>query len=184
MIKMQRPNPADIDIISTGGHFEKRKSQDGALVYEPASNSFVEDMLAEVLGPAAAIKTAFLKDSSTFTDEDRRLICEQVEHCPMPRVVVLHGTSTLDETARFLFQMNLQKTIVLTGTTRRMDERPSEAFFNLGAAIGLVQAMPYGVYGVMNGRIIPPMSLRKDPVTGRYDTASGEHLSYTPTRQS
>ena len=173
----KKPDPADIEIIATGGNFEKRfEVADEAALYTDATGSQSEKMLAEALGPTAAIQTVFLKDSSKMSDEDRRTICEAARLSPLPRIVILHGTSTLDVTTRFLFQMNLKKTIVLTGTTANFEDRPSEAYFNLGTAIGLVQALPFGVYPVMNGRILRPMSLRKDSNTGRFDTASGEHL--------
>lgn len=180
---MKRPAPSDIDIIVTGGHFERRRNAAGAEFYETNGKSQTEALIMEALGPTPAVRTVFLKDSSSLTQEDRQTICEAAELTPSSRIVIVHGTSTLDETARFLFGMQLQKTIILTGTTAEFSKRPAEAFFNLGSAISLAQALPFGVYGAMNGRIIPPMSLRKDADTGRFDTASGEHLTYTADRR-
>lgn len=175
----KRAAPQDIDIIVTGGYFERRGGDDGVGSYFDLDATHTKGLLNQALGPTAAFNTVFLKDSSTFTHDDRQVICDAVKRSPLPRVVIIHGTTTLDLTARYLFQMGLNKAIVLTGTTASFARRPGEAFFNLGAAIGLVQALPFGVYGVMNGRIIPPMSLRKDPETGRFDVASGEHLLNT-----
>lgn len=178
----KRPQPADIDVIATGGHIEQRRNHSGLESYFASETSRIETLLVEALGPNASVKTLFLKNSSNLTADDRDAIFEAVEFTPSSRVVIIHGTTTLDETARFLFSKQLEKTIVLTGTTREFQERPAEAFFNLGAAISLVQALPFGVYGALNGRIIPPMSLRKDPNTGRFDTASGEYLTYSEDR--
>jgi len=172
----KRAQPPDIEIIATGGFFEKRKAQNGIAQYPNVNESCVNQSLSKALGPPVLVTTLFLKDSSSITDDDRQLISEKVILSPLPRIIIVHGTSTLDVTTRFLYQFGLKKTIVLTGTTSGFEDRPEEGFFNLGAAIGLVQALPHGVYGVMNGRIIPPMSLRKDEQSGRFDIASGEHL--------
>ncbi|NQY15279.1 MAG: asparaginase [Henriciella sp.] len=175
-VMFKRPQPPDIEIIATGGFFEKRNLKDGVAHYPNVNESYINKSLSKALGPPVLVTTLFLKDSSNITDDDRRLISEKVILSPLPRIIIVHGTSTLDVTTRFLFNFGLKKTIVLTGTTSGFDDRPEEGLFNLGAAIGLVQALPHGVYGVMNGRIIPPMSLRKDAQSGRFDTASGEHL--------
>lgn len=179
----KRQEPADIDIIATGGNFENQRSNNGIPAGKGAAISQIEELIVQALGPAAAIRTLFLKNSSGLTQNDRSAISEAVEFAPSSRVVIVHGTSTMDETARFLCSKHLSKTIVLTGTTVGFLTRPAEAFFNLGAAISLVQALPFGVYAAMNGRIIPPMSLRKDSETGRFDIASGEYLVYLRDRR-
>ena len=173
-----RPSPADIELIATGGHFEARTAESGPDRYLATQHSRAQELLSAALGPDVAIKTLPLKDSSSMTDEDRSTILEAVQKSPLPRIVIIHGTTTLDTTARYLHRLAHGKTIVLTGTTAILEQNPVEAHFNLGAAIGLVQALPTGVYGVMNGRIIPAMNLRKDERSGRFDIASGEYLLF------
>lgn len=179
----RRPAPADIEIIATGGNFEKRTASDGSLFYDLGNTSQLEHLLQSADAPNAVINTLFLKDSSSFTDLDRQNICTAVAMSPLPRVIVIHGTSTLAETARAIYQLSLEKTVIISGTSQSVELNLAQSFFNLGAAVSLVQALPPGVYGCMNGRIIHPMSLRKDPETGRFDTASGEHLRYTKSPQ-
>ena len=61
------------------------------------------------------------------------------------------------------------KTIVLTGAMIPYTFGSSDGFFNLGCALAFVQALPAGVYVVMNGRYFQADKVRKDTVTGKFE---------------
>jgi L-asparaginase len=72
-------------------------------------------------------------------------------------------------TARYLDSLQLGKTVVLTGAMRPATVRGSDAGFNLGGAVAAAQVLGTGVWGVMNGRVIPASALEKNTGTGRFD---------------
>jgi L-asparaginase len=54
------------------------------------------------------------------------------------------------------------KTIVLTGSMQPARFRVTDAAFNIGSAIALVQSLPPGVYLAMNGQVFDPAQTRKN----------------------
>ena len=58
---------------------------------------------------------------------------------------------------------------MLTGALSPARFRGSDAEFNIGCAIGAVQALPEGVYLTMNGRIWDPLKVRKNVDANRFE---------------
>jgi L-asparaginase len=63
-----------------------------------------------------------------------------------------HGTDTMTTTAKFLASKISDKTIVLTGAMIPIRFGSSDGLLNLGSALAFVQALPIGIYIVMDGR--------------------------------
>lgn len=93
------------------------------------------------------------KDSLDMTDDDRLVIRNGIESLTEERVVILHGTDTIRETAEFLSTLT-NKTIVLTGAMTPERFRESDADFNVGMAIGAAQCLPAGVYIALYGEVV------------------------------
>ena len=72
------------------------------------------------------------------------------------------------ETAKELQGIN-GKTIVLTGALNPARFRDSDAVFNIGCAVGAVQALSEGVYIAMNGAVWDPMKVRKNRESNRFE---------------
>ena len=97
-----------------------------------------------------------------MTDADRLLLLDAVRDAPETHIVITHGTDTMIETARLLLQVTGKK-IVLTGAMQPANFRNSDAIFNVGMAIGVVQALQAdGVWLAMSGRLFDPRRVRKD----------------------
>ncbi len=111
------------------------------------------------------------KDSLYVTDEERRELRERVAADPRRHVLVTHGTDTMAETAEALADV-ADKVIVLTGAMSPARFAASDATFNVGCAVGAVQSLPPGVYIVMNGRVFPAGSVRKNRQAGRFEPLS------------
>lgn len=94
------------------------------------------------------------KDSLDLTDSDRKKIFNFCNKTKAEKIVITHGTDTINLTAKMLANIP-NKTIVLTGSSRPERFSDSDADFNLGGAVASVQALPYGVYVVMSGRVYP-----------------------------
>ena len=116
------------------------------------------------------VKTLMMIDSLEMTKEDRQIIAHNCRRTSAENIIITHGTDTLVETAQYLENENLEKTIVLTGAmVPYAFGTSSDGFFNLGSALAFVQALPVGVYVVMNGRYFGAGEVRKNVKTGYFE---------------
>jgi L-asparaginase len=63
------------------------------------------------------------------------------------------------------------KTIVLTGSMQPARFRNTDAVFNVGFALGVVQVLPPGVYLAINGRVFDAAHVRKNRERQRFEEA-------------
>jgi L-asparaginase len=85
-------------------------------------------------------------------------------------VVITHGTDTMVQTARALYDARLtDKTIVMTGAMIPYAFGSSDGLFNLGSALSFVQVLQPGVYVAMNGQIFSWDCVRKNTETGCFE---------------
>jgi len=157
-----------IKIFVTGGTFDKEYNElDGTLFFK---DTHLPEMLR--LGRCRVsvdVRTLMLIDSLEMTEIDRRSI---VEHCSRARedkIVITHGTDTMEITAKVLGPAIKDKTVVLTGAMVPYKFGSSDGLFNLGSALAFVQALPHGVYVAMNGRYFPWDNVKKNKKTGEFE---------------
>lgn len=98
-----------------------------------------------------SIESILQKDSLDVTDEDRALIVAYCQKLTGDKVIITHGTDTICQTAEALEAGNIKKTIVLTGAMIPTKMVNSDAHFNLGLAVALVQREKPGIYIALNG---------------------------------
>jgi L-asparaginase len=157
-----------IRIFVTGGTFDKEYNElEGSLFFK---DTHVPEMLS--LGRCRlepAVRTLMMIDSLEMTDADRLAILEQCRKSREERIVITHGTDTMEQTARVLGKAGLAKTIILTGAMVPYKFGSSDGLFNLGSALAFVQTLPHGVYVVMNGRHFPWDDCRKNRKTGVFE---------------
>ncbi len=139
-------------IIATGGTFDKHYDEiAGQLVF---AGSHLSEVIARArLTVPAALEELPLLDSLDMQDIDRRRVLASCDRAEENAIVVIHGTDTMQDTARVLGAAQLAKTIVLTGAMIPYAIRGSDAQFNFGFACGVAQLLPHGVYVAMNGRV-------------------------------
>jgi L-asparaginase len=157
-----------IKVFTAGGTIDKvyfdAKSQ-----YE-VGESNVQLLFKEMnVGFDYNVESILRKDSLDMTDTDRMTILEKITSEPCPKVLITHGTDTMIDTAKLLQQHVQGKTIVLTGAMQPALFRNSDAVFNIGCALGVLQARDSGVYLVMNGMIFDPANARKNRQAGRFE---------------
>ena len=158
-----------IKIFTTGGTIDK-------LYFDAKSDYEVgEPQIVDILNEANAalpyhLETLFRKDSLELTDEDRALIAARVREAEERHILITHGTDTMVETAQAL-QDAEGKVIVLVGSLTPARFKYSDAEFNIGFALGALQALPEGVYITMNGRIFDPEHVRKNRAANRFEPA-------------
>jgi len=157
-----------IRVFVTGGTFDKEYNElDGKLYFQ---DTHLPEMLtlARCKVPVA-VRTLMMVDSLEMTPADRQLIVQQCIAASEERIVVTHGTDTMEVTAKALGEAVKGKTIVLTGAMVPYKFGSSDGLFNLGTAIALVQTLPHGVYVAMNGRYFPWDNVRKNKKTGEFE---------------
>lgn len=157
-----------IKILITGGTFDKEYDElTGKLFFK---NTHLPEILQ--LGRSnleVTVRTLMMIDSLDMTEADRELI---VSHCRKSRedkIVITHGTDTMEHTAKILGKADLDKTIVLTGALVPYKFGSSDGLFNMGAALAFVQTLPKGVYVVMNGKYFQWNNVRKNKRAGVFE---------------
>ena len=157
-----------IRILATGGTFDKEYDElTGELYFK---DSHLRDMLR--LGRChlnVEIRTLMMIDSLRMTDADRQSILEQCLRAEERRIVITHGTDSMELTAAVLGRNVTGKTIVLTGAMVPYTFGSSDGLFNLGTALAFVQTLPAGVYVAMNGRYFEWRTVRKNRELGIFE---------------
>ena len=156
-----------IQIFSMGGTIDK-------LYFDDLSRYEVGDpQVAEVLREAEVhfdyeIEAVVRKDSLRLTEADRQLLRQRIAASPQRLALVTHGTDTMVETGLALKGIP-GKVIVLTGALSPYRFRQSDATFNIGCAIGALQALAPGVYIAMSGRVFAIDHVRKNREARRFE---------------
>ena len=160
----------DILILITGGTLDKvHDTLTEGLVFEDMQESQVTDILKVGRCHHPAQHILMQKDSLDMTDDDRAAILNAVLATEQSRIIITHGTGTMELTAKYLDGKVGDKTVILTGAMRPQSLGKSDAGFNLGGAIIAAQTLDYGVFAVMNGRVFEAAQLHKDTALGRFD---------------
>lgn len=155
----------NIAILVTGGTFDKEYNElNGELYFK---NPHIQEMLAKGrCRLSTRIQVVVMKDSLEMTEIDLRQILETCKSCEESRIVITHGTDTMENTARFLAAEGLDKTIVLTGAMIPYTFGSSDGLFNLGSALSFAQVLSPGVFIAMNGCIFKSDDVYKDKQQG------------------
>ena len=154
-------------IITTGGTIDKIYFDDKSdyQIGEPQISQILHAMHVAFDFEVSALMR---KDSLHMEDKERKLIRDVVSASEARNVLITHGTDSMVETAAVLQNMP-GKTIVLTGALNPARFRDSDAIFNIGCAVGAVQALPPGVYISMNGKVWDPVHVRKNRRENRFE---------------
>jgi L-asparaginase len=159
---------AALRILVTGGTFDKDYHElEGRLLFR---ETHVQEMLR--LGRSrldVRVQTLMLIDSLEMTDAHREQVLAACRSAEEERIVVTHGTDTMELTARVLGAAGLKKTIVLTGAMVPYTFGSSDGLFNLGSALAFAQSLPAGTWVAMNGRCLSWERVRKNRSTGVFE---------------
>ena len=155
-------------IISTGGTFNK--------VYDPIKGEFSIDEASHALEQIASkwlcefnIINLIGKDSLDMTNHDRLELLATISHSEYHYILIIHGTDTMDITAEYLADADLEKQIVFTGAMVPYSVDPVEATANLCSAYGYMNSLEKeGIFIAMNGVMGPYEKVKKDRTKGRF----------------
>lgn len=155
-------------IISTGGTFNK--------IYDPVKGDFFIDKTSHALEQIASkwlcefnITNIISKDSLDMTNHDRLELLATISHSEYHHILIIHGTDTMDVTAEYLEDADLEKCIVLTGAMVPYSVDPVEATANLCSAYGYMNAIDKeGIFIAMHGVVGSYEKVKKDRLKGRF----------------
>ena len=157
----------NIAILTTGGTFDK--------IYFDANSEYSigEPCISSILDEGNVtsefrIKSILKKDSLDINQKERELIKKSVIECEEEKIIIIHGTDTMVETAKFLEEIK-DKTIVLTGSMQPARFKKTDAIFNSGFAFAAALSLANGIYITMNGQIFNSNNVRKNIDLGRFE---------------
>ena len=155
-------------IISTGGTFNKSYNPLNGELFIDKKSKAVEEIASKWLCEFEIINIIG-KDSLHITNQDRLLLLATINLSKHDDIIVIHGTDTMDMTAEYLADGDLDKRIVLTGAMVPYFIDPVEATANLASAFGYLQILTDdGVYIAMNGLFNAYNKIVKDRKKGKF----------------
>lgn len=155
--------------IQTGGTIDKAypKTHLG-YAFEIAQPAFEPILKSAQVTFDYDVITAFRKDSTEITDEDRLKLKQIIKDAEHTKIVVTHGSDTLIDTAQFIGKTP-GKTIVLTAAFLPEAFKNSDADFNMGMAVAVAQSNEEGIFITMNGGVFGPNNCRKNEENGKFE---------------
>lgn len=160
-----------IKVFTTGGTID-----DLEYAHEKDAPSEQKSLIPKVLNDLGlssySITPLMNKDSRFVTDDDRAVMAQACKDCDEDKIVITHGTITMVETAQYLDNLKLPKTIILTGAMIPANQEKSDASENVRLAFSEVTSLPNGVYISMSSQIFSSDNVRKNVEEGRFEKLS------------
>ena len=158
-----------ITVLNTGGTFNKRYNPILGQLEVPKDNMALDKIIKSCFNIEFDIRNIVSKDSLDFTQEDRETILENIINSGNDKIIIIHGTDTVDLTAKFIEDKIENKKVVFTGAMVPMSIDEVEATMNFSQAIGFLNApIENGIYLSMHGSVIEHSKLKKDRNVGQF----------------
>ncbi len=144
----------DILIINTGGTFNKRYNPLKGELQVPDDSLALEGVLKYFYNLKYKIVNIIHKDSLDMNYDDRQEIISVIRSAKQRKILIIHGTDTMDKTAKFLEDRVGDRCIVLTGAMVPYSIDFVEATANISTAIGyILNCHKNGIYIAMHGLV-------------------------------
>lgn len=146
----------NVAIINTGGTFNKYYNLDRQRLEVLEDNSNIQKIIQKTFytNNFTQIFGSVYKDSSHFTTKDREQLVSLINKLEQDKIIIVHGTDTIIQTAQFLKDNEINKTIILTGSMVPFSINEIEASSNLMTAYGYIQAIKEkNIYIALNGLV-------------------------------
>jgi L-asparaginase len=143
----------EILFINSGGTFNKRYNSISGELEVPSDSLALRRVLKSVGDNIEyRIVGAVYKDSLDFEESDREEIRDIILESTERYIVVIHGTDTINITAKYLEKYVKNKVVILTGAMRPVAIEGNDGAINLGVAIGFLNSgCKNGIYISMSG---------------------------------
>lgn len=158
-----------ITVINTGGTFNKRYNPILGELEVPKDSLALDEIISYCYNIDFDVLNIISKDSLEMSDVDRELIVKTIKDCKNQNIIIVHGTDTMDLTAKYLDEKIKDKTIVLTGAMLPISINKVEATLNFSQAIGFLNAnIENGIYISMHGSVKNYKKLIKNRELGKF----------------
>ncbi|WP_456432738.1 asparaginase domain-containing protein [Nitratifractor sp.] len=170
-------NADDVLILSTGGTFNKYYDPiTGELKVDPEADAVRRIVRAMRIDPEIVCIVG--KDSLEMDDSDREAILQAVRDSSKQRIVIVHGTDTMERSAAYLDGKVGDKRVIFAGAMVPYSIDPVEATANLAFALAAALAADApGVHLAMHGQLATAGRLRKNREEGRFEKVSASDRS-------
>jgi len=155
----------NILILNTGGTFNKIYSQVNGTLYVPSDSNAVASILNDIYkdNKKPNISTIISKDSLEIKKKHRKELLKRIQSSKEENIIIIHGTDTMNKTAKFLNKRIKNKTIILTGSMQPFSLSRIEPTGNLFMALGYIKNKnKNGIYICMNGIVDKFKKIKKD----------------------
>jgi len=110
------------------------------------------------------------KDSLEITQQDREKLLALIENLEYNKILLIHGTDTMNKSAEFLAKNIKNKTIVITGAMKPYSIDAVEATANFMLGLGFLQSCDEKkVYIAMHGIVKEHTKIRKNKEKGIFE---------------
>ena len=156
--KSQMVQVKKVTIISTGGTIDKVYDEENG-VMKNNGPLIVKNVQSFLRLPYCELNFIDLmsKDSLHMDEHDRQAIADCIrKHAAQTQaIVVLHGTDTMDKTAKFCSKLldKLTIPIIFTGAMKPYGIDKSDAVQNLTESLLAAKILPKGVYIVLHNQV-------------------------------
>ena len=158
-----------ITVLNTGGTFNKRYNPIKGQLEVPTDNIALDKIVKSCHNVEFDIKNIVSKDSLEFTQEDRETILENILNSKNDKIIIIHGTDTVDLTSKFIEDKIAGNKVVFTGAMVPMSIDEVEATMNFSQAIGFLNApIEDGIYLSMHGVVVLASKLVKNRELGQF----------------
>jgi len=158
----------NILIISTGGTFNK--------VYNKINGKLEIDKEQKALNTIIKNWNCNLKylniinkDSLDFTNKDRKKLLKTIQQSKYKKIIIIHGTDTINLSAKYIAKAKLKKVIIFTGSMKPFSIEPIEATANLASALGYAKLAKKGTFISINGILNKYNKVKKNRKIGKFE---------------
>lgn len=160
-------------IINTGGTFNKRYNPLKGELEVPTDSVAPESILKYFYNLKYKLINIIHKDSLDMLKSDREELVKLIEKKKHKEILIIHGTDTMDITAKFLEEHIKDRCIVLTGAMVPYSIDTVEANANFSMALGYLMGEPKkGVYIAMHGLIDKHDKIFKNREIGVFESVT------------
>ena len=152
-------------ILNTGGTFNKKYNQTNGKLEVLRDSKYINTILNDIYktNKQPKVQTIISKDSLELKTKHRELMVKRINESKEEKIIIIHGTDTMNKTAKYINKAIKNKTIILVGSMQPFSINKIEATGNLMMAIGYIESKnKTGVYICMNGVVDKYKKVKKD----------------------
>jgi L-asparaginase len=155
----------NILILNTGGTFNKKYNPISGKLDVCKDSNYIKELFSDIykVNKQPNVKTIISKDSLDIKTRHRELMVKNINDAKEDKIIIIHGTDTMNKTAKYIHKRIKNKTIILVGSMQPFSISKIEATGNLMMSIGFIEGTyKKGVFICMNGIVDKYKKVKKD----------------------